>query len=121
MPHTGGVSPHEHRRLGGAAEALLEAVSAISSDLDLRSVLTRIVEAATQLTWSRYGALGVIGADGSLVEFVTTGLTSEEHRAIGELPRGGGILGLLIREPEGIRMAELAAHPASVGLSLIHI
>jgi GAF domain-containing protein len=110
----GSVSPHEHLRLGGAAEALLEAVSAISSDLDLRSVLTRIVEAATQLTGAQYGALGVIGADGSLVEFVTTGLTKEEHRAIGELPRGRGILGLLIHEPQGIRIPELAAHPASV-------
>ena len=103
-------------RLGGAAEALLEAVRAISSDLDLRSVLTRIVEAATQLTEARYGALGVIGADGSLVEFVTTGIDEETHRLIGDLPRGRGILGLLIHEPEGIRMAELAAHPASVGL-----
>ena len=50
VPHTVQREPHEGRRLGGAAEALLEAVTAISSDLDLRSVLTRIVEAATQLT-----------------------------------------------------------------------
>ncbi|MCW2759903.1 MAG: hypothetical protein JWR85_104 [Marmoricola sp.] len=120
MTHTVGVSPHEHLRLGGAAEALLEAVSAISSDLDLRSVLTRIVEAATQLTEAQYGALGVIGADGSLVEFVTTGLTAEEHQRIGELPRGRGILGLLIHEPQGIRMTELAAHPASVGFPANH-
>ncbi len=114
------MSPHEHRRLGGAAEALLEAVTAIASDLDLRSVLTRLVEAATQLTDAKYAALGVIGADGLLVEFVTTGLTEEEHRAIGDLPRGRGILGLLIREPEGIRMPEIAAHPASVGFPANH-
>ncbi|MET0998224.1 MAG: GAF domain-containing protein [Marmoricola sp.] len=114
------MSPHEHRRLGGAAEALLEAVSAISSDLDLRSVLSRIVEAATQLTGARYGALGVLGGDGSLVEFVTTGLSEEEHRLIGDLPRGRGILGLLIHEPQGIRMAELSAHPASVGFPAHH-
>ena len=114
------MSPHEHRRLGGAAEALLEAVSAISSDLDLRSVLSRIVEAATKLTGARYGALGVLGADGSLVEFVTTGIDEETHRQIGELPRGRGILGLLIREPQGIRMAKLAAHPASVGFPPRH-
>ena len=108
--------PESTARLGGAAEALLEAVTAISSDLDLRSVLTRLVEAATRLTEAKYAALGVIGADGSLVEFVTTGIDEEQHRLIGDLPRGRGILGLLIREPEGIRMAELAAHPASVGL-----
>jgi len=99
---------------------LLEAVSAISSDLDLRGVLTRIVEAATKLTEAKYGALGVIGADGSLVEFVTTGLSEERHRLIGELPRGRGILGLLIHEPQGLRMAELAAHPASVGFPANH-
>ena len=120
MAHTVRVSPHEHRRLGGAAQALLEAVTAISSDLDLRSVLTRIVEAATQLTEAKYGALGVIGPDGSLVEFVTTGLDQEQHRLIGDLPRGRGILGLLIHEPQGIRMAELAAHPASVGFPANH-
>ena len=120
VTQTVGVSPHQHRRGGGAAEALLEAVSAISSDLDLRSVLTRIVEAATKLTDARYGALGVIGADGSLVEFVTIGIDEETHRLIGDLPRGRGILGLLIHDPQGIRMAELAAHPASVGFPANH-
>ena len=116
----GRVSPHEHRRLGGAAEALLEAVTAISSDLDLRSVLTRIVEAASKLTEARYAALGVIGVDGSLVEFVTTGLSEEERHRIGDLPHGRGILGLLIREPEAIRLRDLSAHPASVGFPAHH-
>ena len=69
---------------------MLEAVTAISSDLDLRSVLTRIVEAATRLTDSQYGALGVIGADGSLVEFVTTGIDDEQHRLIGDLRAAEG-------------------------------
>lgn len=120
MPHNGGVSPRQQRRLGDTAEALLEAVTAISSDLDLRSVLTRLVEAATRLTEAKYAALGVIGADGLLVEFVTTGLTEEEHRAIGHLPRGRGVLGLLVREPEVIRVAEIAAHPVSVGFPPNH-
>jgi signal transduction histidine kinase len=110
----------ESRALGVAAKALLEAVTAISSDLDLRSVLTRLVEAATQLTGAKYAALGVIGGDGLLVEFVTTGLSEEERRLIGDLPRGRGILGLLIHEPEAIRMPELAAHPASVGFPPHH-
>jgi signal transduction histidine kinase len=110
----------ESRALGVAAEALLEAVTAISSDLDLRSVLTRLVEAATQLTGAKYAALGVIGSDGSLVEFVTTGLTEEEHRLIGDLPRGRGVLGLLIHEPQAIRMPEIAAHPASAGFPPHH-
>ena len=120
MAHNVVVSTHQSANIGGAAEALLEAVTAISSDLDLRSVLTRLVEAASRLTDAKYAALGVIGADGSLVEFVTTGMSEEQHRLIGDLPRGRGILGLLIHEPQGIRMAELAAHPASVGFPLNH-
>ena len=107
--------------LSGAAEALFEAVTAISSDLDLRSVLTRLVESATRLTGAQYAAMGVIGGSGDdLVEFVTTGIDEEHHRLIGDLPRGRGILGLLIREPQAIRMDELAAHPASVGFPAHH-
>ncbi|MEJ7795680.1 MAG: GAF domain-containing protein [Nocardioides sp.] len=103
-----------------AAQALLDAVTAISSDLDLRSVLTRIVDAATTLTDARYGALGVIGADGTLVEFVTTGIDEQLRQQIGHLPRGGGILGLLIREPQAIRLADLSAHSSSVGFPAHH-
>ena len=106
--------------LPGPAQALLDAVTAISSDLDLRGVLLRIVEAATELTGARYGALGVIGADRTLVEFVTTGIGPEQHRLIGDLPRGRGILGLLIDEPEVIRMADLSAHPQSAGFPPNH-
>ncbi len=106
--------------LPGAAQALLDAVTAIASELDLRSVLTRIVEAATRLTDAQYGALGVIGADRQLVEFVTTGIDEEQHRLIGELPHGRGILGLLIELPEAIRLPDLAAHPQSAGFPPNH-
>ena len=100
---------------------MFEAVTAIASDLDQRSVLTRLVESATRLTGARYAALGVIGGSGDdLVEFVTTGIGEEQHRLIGDLPRGRGILGLLIREPQAIRMDELAAHRASVGFPAHH-
>ena len=68
--HTGRMAP-----LSGPARALLDAVTAISSDLDLHSVLTRIVESAAELTQAKYAALGVIGGgDRDLVEFVTTGI-----------------------------------------------
>ena len=89
--------------LPGDARALLEAVVAISSDLDLHSVLNRIVESACRITQARYGALGVLDAGGhGLSDFVTHGLTEAEHTAIGELPRGQGILGLLIERPEPV-------------------
>ncbi len=120
LHHTGRVTNEPRPELPGPAQALLDAVIAISSDLDLRSVLTRIVESATELTGAKYAALGVIGPDGSLVEFVTTGLEEHEHEAIGDLPRGQGILGLLIEKPEAIRLPVLSAHPHSVGFPAHH-
>ena len=114
------MSPETRPLLPDSAQTLLDAVTAIASDLDLRSVLSRIVEAATQLTGAAYGALGVIGADGSLVEFVTTGIDPETRAAIGDLPRGRGILGLLIDEPEALRLPDLSAHPKSTGFPPNH-
>lgn len=116
MPSTSGALPASTREL-------LDAVAAISSDLDLRSVLTRIVEAATRLTDARYGALGVLGTtsgDALLAEFVTTGLTDDERARIGDLPHGLGILGLLIQHPEPIRLDDLTAHPNAVGFPPNH-
>jgi two-component system, NarL family, sensor histidine kinase DevS len=120
LPQTGPVTSETRPELSGSAQALLEAVMAISSDLDLRSVLTRIVEAATQLTDAQYGALGVVGSAGDLVEFVTTGIDEDVRAEIGDLPRGRGILGLLIDEPEAIRLDDLSAHPKSTGFPAHH-
>jgi signal transduction histidine kinase len=111
---------HGHPALTGPAQALLDAVTAIASDLDLTSVLTRIVTAATELTDAQYGALGVLGSDGRLVEFLTTGLDEETRALIGDLPQGDGILGVIIAEPEGLRLVDLAAHPRSVGFPANH-
>ncbi|MCY4727013.1 GAF domain-containing protein [Nocardioides sp. STR2] len=114
------MTPTPAPDLGADARSLLEAVTAISSDLDLASVLTRIVEAATALTGARYGALGVLGNDGELVEFVTTGIDERARSLIGDLPRGRGILGVIIEDPSGLRLADLSAHPASVGFPPNH-
>ncbi len=100
--------------------SLLEAISAIASDLDLTSVLTHIVEAATALTGAQYGALGVLGSDGQLSEFITTGIDDDLRALIGDLPRGGGILGVIIERPEGLRLIDLSAHPKSVGFPANH-
>ena len=84
-------------------------------------MLSRIVEAATALTGARYGALGVLGGDGDeLVEFVTTGLDDRTRALIGDLPRGRGILGVIIDDPSGLRLADLSAHPSSVGFPPNH-
>jgi signal transduction histidine kinase len=100
--------------------ALLGAVVGIGTDLDLHSTLQRIVVAATRLAGARYGALGVIGPDRRLVEFITDGLTVEEHRRIGDLPTGRGVLGLLIDEPHPVRLRDIAEHPRSFGFPPNH-
>ncbi|WP_230686397.1 GAF domain-containing sensor histidine kinase [Catellatospora vulcania] len=100
--------------------SLLDAVVGIGTDLDLRSTLERIVAAACRLADARYGALGVLGPDDRLVEFITHGITAEQHAAIGELPTGHGVLGLLISDPEPVRMADISTHPRSVGFPANH-
>jgi signal transduction histidine kinase len=101
--------------------ALLEAVVAVSSDLDLHTVLRRIVESACELVGARYGALGVLGPAGEdLVEFVTHGVTDEEREAIGPLPHGRGLLGLIIHSPHAHRVARIADHPDSYGFPPNH-
>jgi signal transduction histidine kinase len=100
---------------------LLDAVMTVGSDLDLPSVLRHIVESAVALVDVRYGALGVLDETGtSLAEFITVGIDEDDRRLIGPLPKGHGILGLLIREPKPIRLPDLAEHPDSYGFPPEH-
>lgn len=111
------ASSRSHERLAH----LLDAVVAVTADLELSDVLSRIVRAACELVDARYGALGVLDRDREhLVEFVTRGVTPEQHAAIGDLPHGKGILGLLIREPHPLRLADLSKHPDSYGFPAHH-
>ncbi|WP_440073543.1 GAF domain-containing protein [Streptosporangium sp. OZ121] len=95
--------------------ALLEAVVAVGSDLDLETVLRRIVETATRLVDATYGALGVAGEQSTLLQFVPVGLSEEEIARIEHWPHGLGLLGLLIKEPQTLRLAHISDHPASYG------
>jgi signal transduction histidine kinase len=100
---------------------LLDAVLTIGSDLDLSTVLQRIIESATDLVDARYGALGVLDPSGTrLSEFITVGLDEAARRGIGELPHGHGILGLLIVDPKPIRLPDLHEHPDSYGFPPNH-
>jgi signal transduction histidine kinase len=101
-------------------DLLLEAGLALASELSLPIVLQRIVDVATQVTDARYGAIGVIGARNQIIEFVTTGISAKERRAIGALPSGHGVLGLLIRDPRPIRLKDIASHPKAVGFPSNH-
>ncbi|WP_322761264.1 GAF domain-containing protein [Frankia sp. Cr2] len=86
---------------------LLRANRMVASDLSLSVVLTRIVEAACDLVDARYGALGVIAHDQHLEQFIHVGFDESMVRRIGDLPRGKGILGLLIREPYPLRLDDI--------------
>jgi signal transduction histidine kinase len=99
---------------------LLQAVVAISSGLDLESTLRRIVETAVGLVDATYGALGVIGEDGRLAEFIPVGLSSDEIERIHHWPEGRGLLGLLIDDPRPLRLADIADHAASSGFPAGH-
>ncbi len=96
--------------------ALLEAVVAIGGHLELEVVLRRIVEVAVELVSARYGALGVVGESGRLVEFVPVGLDESQIAAIDHWPEGRGLLGKLISDPRPLRLPDIAAHPDSSGL-----
>jgi signal transduction histidine kinase len=101
--------------------ALLEAAVALTSELSLDALLQRLVETAAELTEARYAALGVIDPSGTELErFVTTGIDPETHAAIGDLPRGRGILGVLIRDAEVLRLHDLSDDARSVGFPPNH-
>ena len=108
------AGPHSLRRL-------LDAVLSVGSDLDLPAVLHRIVEAAVDLADAKYGALGVLDETRTrLAEFITIGVDENVRAAIGNLPEGHGILGLLIVDPKPIRLADMREHPDSFGIPSHH-
>jgi signal transduction histidine kinase len=105
----------------GRLRALFEAGLAVTSELSLDGLLQRLVEAAAELTGARYAALGVIDASGAeLEEFVTHGIDVDTRAEIGALPRGRGILGVLIRDAKSLRLHNLAEDPRSVGFPPAH-
>ena len=110
----GAADPRQLRRL-------LEAVVLVGSDLELSAVLRRIVEAASELVDASYGALGVLDESRrSLSEFITVGIDESVHAEIGALPRGHGILGVLITDPRPLRLPNLGEHPNSYGFPPHH-
>jgi two-component system, NarL family, sensor histidine kinase DevS len=100
---------------------LVGAGIALSSELSLDALLQQLVDTAAQLTSARYAALGVIDQTGTNLErFLTHGIDAETHAAIGDLPRGRGILGVLIREAKPLRLDNLGDDPRSVGFPAHH-
>ena len=94
---------------------LYTAVVSVAAGLELNSTLRRIVHAAADLVDATYGALGVLGPDGRIGEFVHVGMDAATAERLGNPPSGKGILGLLIDHPVPIRLDDLSHHSASVG------
>lgn len=99
---------------------LLAANEAIMGHLELPAVLKQIVKAACELVDARYGALGVIGPDGGLEQFVHQGIDEETATRIGSLPKGLGLLGAVIENPHPIRLHRISDDRRSVGFPAHH-
>jgi signal transduction histidine kinase len=102
-------------------QRLLDICRSVVSERDVDAVLRRVVDEACEITDAKYGALGVMNDRGDgLDRFITTGIDKEAHAAIGELPRGRGVLGVLISDAHPLRLANVGAHPRSYGFPPAH-
>jgi signal transduction histidine kinase len=102
-------------------ERLVIAASSLITEVSLEGVLQRVVEIAAEVIGARYAAIGVLAPDGRLLEsFTTHGIDPEQRALIGDLPRGHGILGLVIRSGKPIRLPDLTKHPDSYGFPPHH-
>src|SRR5918994_7311306 len=103
------------------AGRLLEVGRSLIAELDPEAVLDRLLDVAIELTGARYAAIGVLDDRREQLERVLTrGIDEDTHRAIGDLPRGRGVLGVLIRDPRPLRLADVGTHPESYGFPLAH-
>ncbi|MBJ7328332.1 MAG: GAF domain-containing sensor histidine kinase [Solirubrobacteraceae bacterium] len=117
MPDRAALASLDPARL----ERLVEAGRDLVSELRVEQVLDRLLDVARELTGARYAAMGVLDAERvALSRFITRGIDAETHRAIGDLPRGRGILGVLIDEPRPLRLHDVGAHPRSFGFPPRH-
>ncbi|MBW3633308.1 MAG: GAF domain-containing sensor histidine kinase [Chloroflexi bacterium] len=103
-----------------ALQALDAAVRGISGVLDVEQVLQLIVGRVRELVAAEYAALGIVDEEAQITEFITSGISADQRRAIGDLPRGRGLLGLIIRENRSYRIAHIASHPESYGFPPNH-
>jgi two-component system, NarL family, sensor histidine kinase DevS len=104
------------RKMDRTTQGILEVARSVLAELDLDVVLERVLKAAQELTEARYAALGVLnGTKTELSRFLTQGVDEQTRAAIGNLPRGRGVLGALIEDPVPLRLADVGEHPRSYG------
>jgi signal transduction protein with GAF and PtsI domain len=100
---------------------LVELGPSLVSELDLETLLDRLLETAREVTGAHYAALGVLDSERRELErFLTSGLSDDEERAIGDRPRGRGVVGLIVEEPRPLRIGDLRAHWSSFGFPAGH-
>ena len=100
---------------------LVEVGRSLVAELDLEVVLDRVLDVAREITGARYAALGILDErKEELEQFLTAGIDDERREQIGSLPRGRGVLGLLIRDPRPLRLNDVGAHPESYGFPPEH-
>src|SRR5271168_1085732 len=100
---------------------LLDVGRVLTTELDTEVVLDRVLETAREITGARYAALGILNDQHTeLEQFLTSGIDEETHRAIGDLPRGRGVLGALIEHPRPLRLSDVGQHPTGYGFPAGH-
>ena len=106
---------------GERLERLIEVGRTLVAELHLPNVLDRVLDVAREITGARYAALGILDEEKrELEQFLTVGIEHEQRERIGALPRGRGVLGLLIREPRPLRLDDVGSHPDSYGFPPAH-
>jgi len=97
-------------------EHLVASGSALTAEIHLQAVLDQVASLCTELLHARYAAVGLLTDDRQFLEsFTTVGITPEERSRMGNLPKGHGILGVLIKDPRPLRLPDLTRHPESAG------
>ncbi len=100
---------------------VLMASQALSDERDLDELLRRLLETAHELSGARYAALGVLDTGRRELErFITLGVDDDARASIGSLPRGRGVLGVLIEDGQPLRLADVGMHPQSYGFPSGH-
>jgi signal transduction histidine kinase len=103
------------------SQQLLDVGRALTTELDQRKVLERVLATAREITSARYAAVGILNEQKTeLAQFLTSGIDEQTHRAIGELPHGRGVLGVLIEHPQPLRLGDVGQHPSSYGFPVGH-
>ncbi len=104
----------------GLHEATLRLLGLLSTQEVETELLQQAVESLTGLLKTRYGAVGIVDERGQLTHFMHTGIPPEQAARIGHLPRGHGLLGVVIHENQALRLDDMSKDPRSTGFPWHH-